>query len=131
MNRLIASLPPKARRLLTLDIRWVESEHPREHGRFVRKGEGASREHEKGERPDERKATVAKGPVKRRHVKLKPQERIKVEHEINTIYHAMFEGKRFCRITTHPDKDSPAYDYFFINHGFDRYEFTVKRRNKK
>ena len=42
-----------------------------------------------------------------------------------------FQGEEFCVIYTHSyDIDSPSYDYFFINHGFNDYEFLGKRPTK-
>lgn len=56
------------------------------------------------------------------------KEIAKVTHDINNVWHARYEGLRFCAIQTHTNKaDSPSYEYVFINHGFGAYEFIDKR----
>lgn len=110
---------------------WKESDHPRSHGKFVRKG--TSRE-STGEQTNEPNGLSAAQPRKRREnnfPRLSKQEAGKVTSEINTLYHAVFKGRLKCRITTNPDKHSPAYDYYFYNYGFDNYAFYMKRRNRK
>ncbi len=56
------------------------------------------------------------------------RERAKVSHEINNVWHTRFKGKRVCMIITHSHEiDSPSFEYDFINHGYDHYEFLAKR----
>ena len=36
-------------------------------------------------------------------------------------------GEEYCVISAHSHRpDSPSYDYYFINRGFDNYEFYAK-----
>ncbi len=56
------------------------------------------------------------------------KELVKVTHDINNVWHARYEGLRVCVIETHTNKkNSPSYEYVFINHGFDNYEFIDKQ----
>ena len=55
------------------------------------------------------------------------KEAEKVTHDINNIWHACYEGQRNCVIYTHSyQKNSPSYEYHFINYGFDQYAFVAK-----
>ena len=63
-------------------------------------------------------------------IKMSPKEREKVGHEINTLFHSNFKGKRICRITTYNPRNGEAYDYWFENNGFDNYQFIKKRKNR-
>ncbi|MBR1629801.1 MAG: hypothetical protein IJ679_11145 [Lachnospiraceae bacterium] len=54
------------------------------------------------------------------------KEKAKVTHEINAVWHSRYKGKKYCVIVTHPNSESPAYIYRFVNHGFDNYEFIGK-----
>lgn len=62
---------------------------------------------------------------------LSHKEASKVAHEINTLYHAKFEGHPTGIITTYSPDDDQAYDYRFECHGFDEYNIYSKRRNRK
>lgn len=62
---------------------------------------------------------------------LSHKEASKVAHEINTLYHAKFEGHPTGIITTYSPDDDRAYDYLFECHGFDEYNIYSKRRNRK
>ena len=63
-------------------------------------------------------------------IKMSSKEREKVGHEINTLFHSNFKGKRICRITTYNPRNGEAYDYWFENNGFDNYQFIKKRKNR-
>lgn len=66
-----------------------------------------------------------------RYLPVSRKEADKVTHDINNVWHKRFQGVEFCVIYTHSyDIDSPSYDYFFINHGFNDYEFLGKRPTK-
>lgn len=63
-----------------------------------------------------------------RYLRVSRKEAEKVTHDINSVWHKRFQGEEFCTIHTHSyGLDSPSYDYFFINHGFNNYEFLGKR----
>ena len=60
-------------------------------------------------------------------MKLTPKEISKITHEINSVWHVRYRGKKNCVIVTHSNKkDSPAYIYRFINYGFANYRFVGK-----
>ena len=60
-------------------------------------------------------------------LRITKTEAAKVSHDINSVWHTRYYGKRYCRIETHSHRrDSPSYVYHFINHGFDQYEFVGK-----
>ena len=66
-----------------------------------------------------------------RFLKVTEKEAAKVTHDINNVWHKRFQGEEYCVIHTHSnDNNSLAYDYYFINHGFDEYEFLGKRQTK-
>ena len=66
-----------------------------------------------------------------RYLPVSRKEADKVTHDINNVWHKRFQGEEFCVIYTHSyDIDSPSYDDFFINHGFNDYEFFGKRPTK-
>ena len=52
------------------------------------------------------------------------KEREKIRSEINT-YYGKYKGKRFC-IHLSYGLDNKAYAYYFINDGFDAYEFYAR-----
>lgn len=60
-----------------------------------------------------------------------PEEVLKVRHEINTLFHAKFEGSPICVITTYNPDDGEAYDYWFECHDFDEYNIYSRRKNRK
>lgn len=61
-------------------------------------------------------------------LKISKKEAAKVTHDINNVWHERFKDKEFAVIHTHSHKStSPSYDYYFINYGFDDYEFLWKR----
>lgn len=62
---------------------------------------------------------------------ISSRESSKISHEINTLYHAKFEGRRTGIITSYNPDDGQAYDYRFECHGFDEYNIYSKRRNRK
>ena len=69
----------------------------------------------------------ANGERQFKNLTITKKEAAKVIHDINSVWHSRFSGKRFCRIETHSHrKDSPSYVYHFINHGFNQYEFVGK-----
>lgn len=60
-------------------------------------------------------------------MKITKKEAAKVTKDINDIWYARFEGEDFCVIYTHShESNSPSYAYYFINHGFNEYEFIGK-----
>lgn len=66
-----------------------------------------------------------------RFLKVTEKESTKVTHDINNVWHKRFQKQEYCVIHTHSnDIDSLAYDYYFINHGFDDYEFLGNRKTK-
>ena len=66
-----------------------------------------------------------------RYLKVSRKEAEKVTHDINDDWHKKYQGQEFCVIHTHSyQTNSPGYDYFFINHGFNEYEFLGKRLTK-
>ncbi len=66
-----------------------------------------------------------------RFQRVSKKEAEKVTHDINAVWHNRFQGEEYCVIHTHSFQlDSPAYDYYFINHSFDNYEFWGKRCTK-
>ena len=61
-------------------------------------------------------------------LKISRKEAEKVTHDINNVWHERFRDKEVGVIHTHSNKrNSPSYDYYFINHGFNDYEFLWKR----
>jgi len=52
-------------------------------------------------------------------------------HEINTLYHARYEGHPTGVITSYSPDDGEAYDYYFESHGFGEVNIYRKRRNRK
>lgn len=55
------------------------------------------------------------------------EEKSKVGHDINSLYHSKYKGKRSCIIKTRSNEsDSPFYLYRFKNHGFDDYDIFCK-----
>lgn len=62
---------------------------------------------------------------------VSPKEHAKLEHEINTIYHAKFDGETEGLITTYSPDTGKAYDYRFECHGFNEYNIYSKRLNRK
>ncbi len=63
-----------------------------------------------------------------RYLEVNRKEAEKVTHDINNVWHERFQGEEFCVIHSHSYlPDSPGYDYYFINHGFNDYEFLGKR----
>ena len=111
------SLPDRAKRLLLfMTDRWRESGHPRDdNGRFT---------------SGSRNAKKAKAKQKRTP-KLHPKERAKVEHEINTLYHSRYEGKRCGVMITYNPINGKAYTYLFDIIEFGVYRFTKKGSHKK
>lgn len=60
-------------------------------------------------------------------LRITKKEAEKVTHDINNVWHAKFQGKKYCRIYSHSyQADSPSYVYHFINNGFNNYEFVAK-----
>jgi hypothetical protein len=60
------------------------------------------------------------------------KEKAKVGHDINNVYHAKYQGKSICMISTRSDEpDSPVYNYRFKNYGFDNYDIYYKGKNNK
>lgn len=60
-------------------------------------------------------------------MKITKKEAAKVTHDINNVWHRHFRGKRKCTIITYSNRrNSPAYEYEFINYGFDNYVFIGK-----
>ena len=60
-------------------------------------------------------------------LKISKKEVAKVTHDINNVWHERFQGKRVGVIETHSNRsDSPSYEYIFVNHDFDNYEFLGK-----
>jgi len=58
---------------------------------------------------------------------ISTKEAEKVTHDINSIWHTKYEGRLNCVIITHSHKkDSPSYEYHFINNGFNNYIFVGK-----
>ena len=66
------------------------------------------------------------GELKKRRILLPPDEYAKVTSEINTVYHARFEGKKVDTIVI--DQDDGAYAYTFVIDGFDEYTVIEKER---
>ena len=62
---------------------------------------------------------------------VSPKEHAKLEHEINTIYHAKFEGEPTGMIVSYNPDNGKAYNYYFESHGFNEYNIYGKRLNKK
>ena len=63
-----------------------------------------------------------------RFLSVNVKEAAKVTHDINDIWHTRYQGEEYCVIHTHSNEmSSKAYDYYFINHGFNEYEFLGKR----
>lgn len=61
-------------------------------------------------------------------LRMAKKEIAKVTHEINNVWHMKYKGLGIGVIQTHTNKkDSPSYEYVFINHGFNWYEFIDKR----
>lgn len=61
-------------------------------------------------------------------LKISRKEAAKVTHDINNVWHERFSDKEVAVIHTHSHKkNSKSYDYYFINHGFNDYEFLWKR----
>jgi hypothetical protein len=55
------------------------------------------------------------------------KEAAKVTHEINNVWHMKYAGEEVGVIYSHSNRsDSPSYEYQFINHGFNNYEFVAK-----
>ena len=55
------------------------------------------------------------------------KEAAKVTHDINNIWHERFKDEEKCVIRTHSNKkDSPSYEYHFINIDFNHYMFIGK-----
>ena len=64
-------------------------------------------------------------------LKISRKEAAKVTHDINNVWHIKYKGKRIGVIETHSNRpDSPSYEYFFINYGFDNYQFIGKYPTK-
>ena len=60
-------------------------------------------------------------------MRISRKEEVKVTHDINNIWHTKYMGEEYCVISAHSHRpDSPSYDYYFINRGFDNYEFYAK-----
>ncbi|MBO4396455.1 MAG: hypothetical protein J5819_08940 [Eubacterium sp.] len=62
-------------------------------------------------------------------LRITKKEAVKVTHEINSVWHVRYQkkGEVLCVIETHSNNvNSPSYEYYFINHGFNDYEFTAK-----
>ena len=64
--------------------------------------------------------------LKKRRIWLPPDEYAKVTSEINTVYHARFEGKKVDTIVI--DQDDGAYAYTFVIDGFDEYAIVGRKR---
>lgn len=63
-----------------------------------------------------------------RYLKVGWREAEKVTHDINADWHKRFQGQEYCVIHSHSyEPDSLGYDYYFINHGYNEYEFLGKR----
>lgn len=72
----------------------------------------------------------AKSSKRKKSLKISPKEREKVTHDINNIFHKRFEGKPNGMIITHSNKkNSPAYNYYFENNGFNNYNIFRKTKN--
>ena len=64
-------------------------------------------------------------------LRISRKEAEKVTHDINNVWHVKYQGKRIGVIETHSNKiDSPSYEYIFVNHSFDNYEFIGKNPTK-
>lgn len=64
---------------------------------------------------------------KMKSLPMTAKEKAKVSHDINSLYHANYEGKKYCIIKTRSNrKDSPFYLYRFVNGGFDNYDIYSK-----
>ena len=64
-----------------------------------------------------------------KNLQMTKKEAAKVTHDINNIWHVRFQrkGEELCVIETRThEPDSAIYSYYFINHGFDKYEFVAK-----
>ena len=62
-------------------------------------------------------------------LRITRKEAEKVSHDINNDWHIKYSSRveQKCIINTHSHRpDSPSYEYHFINHGFDCYEFVAK-----
>lgn len=69
------------------------------------------------------------GKKKSQSLPMTANEKAKVTHDINNIYHARYEGKRVCAIRTRSNEpDSPTYYYRFKNYGFDNYDIFMKMK---
>ena len=65
--------------------------------------------------------------MEKRSLPITRKEAEKVTHDINNIWHSRFQNEEVCVIHTHAHKlTSPSFDYYFINHGFNEYEFIGK-----
>ena len=72
-------------------------------------------------------AKNGKSVQRMKSLSISRKEAEKVTHDINNVWHKKFQGEEVCMIETHSHKpDSPSYCYYFINHGFDDYEFFAK-----
>lgn len=58
-------------------------------------------------------------------IKLDAYEYAKVVSEINNKYYTFYDGKLFCAHTSF-GIDNNVYTYWFMNYGFDNYQF-IKR----
>ena len=71
------------------------------------------------------------GHMAMRFLRVSRKEAEKITHDINSDWHKRFQGEEYCVIHSHSyTPDSPGYDYYFINHGFNDYEFLGKRLTK-
>ena len=60
-------------------------------------------------------------------LRISKKEAAKVTHDINNVWHSRFKNEKKCVIVSHSDElNSLAYEYHFINHGFDQYTFVGK-----
>lgn len=63
----------------------------------------------------------------KKSLRITDKERAKVAHDINKVYHKVYEGKEICAIRTRSNgSDSPFYRYYFINNGFNEYDIYFK-----
>ena len=60
-------------------------------------------------------------------LKMTKKEVAKVTHDINNVWHSRYKTETKCTIITHDNRiNGDAYEYHFINHGFDNYTFVGK-----
>lgn len=106
------------------EIRLTADESPSNISIETDGGPGSGR-YPKGSGKKNKKSSSRK--KKSQPLPMTAEEKAKVTHDINNVYHAKYKGKRACAISTSSNEpDSPTYYYRFMNHGFDDYDIFMK-----